>query len=55
MAPVFLREQYQHIPGYEQMRTVLTIHNLKFQGQLLTLQILGDILGGPAARRPGTS
>ena len=44
MAPVFLREQYQHIPGYEQMRTVLTIHNLKFQGQY-DPQILGDILG----------
>ena len=51
-APVFLREQYRYAPGYNNIRTVFTIHNLKFQGQYDPF-ILGDILGlhdVPAAR-----
>ncbi len=52
MAPVFLREMYRYSPGYSEMRTVFTIHNLMFQGKYDPF-ILGDILGlhqNPAAR-----
>lgn len=44
MAPVFLNEFYRRQPGYEKIRTVLTVHNLKFQGQYSDY-VLGDILG----------
>ena len=44
LSPVFLREFYRDIPGYDRMKTVFTIHNLKFQGQYDPF-ILGDILG----------
>lgn len=44
LAPVFLNEFYRLRPGYEKVRTVLTVHNLKFQGQYSDY-ILGDILG----------
>ena len=52
MAPVFLREFYRYAPEYARMKTIFTIHNLKFQGQY-DPYILGDILGLheiPAAR-----
>ena len=44
LATVFLREFYRYAPGYNNIRTVFTIHNLKFQGQY-DPYILGDILG----------
>lgn len=44
VAPVFLREQYRGEPGYDAVRTVFTIHNIKFQGQYDPF-VLGDILG----------
>ena len=44
LAPVFLREQYRYAPGYDRIKTVFTIHNLKFQG-VYGSSILGDILG----------
>ena len=44
LAPVFLREFYQGIPLYENVKTVMTVHNLKFQGQMSDY-VLGDILG----------
>ncbi len=44
LAPVFLREFYQGLPLYENVKTVLTVHNLKFQGQMSDF-VLGDILG----------
>ena len=43
-AAVFLRECYQGDPLYENVKTVFTVHNLKFQGQYANY-ILGDILG----------
>lgn len=44
LSPVFLREFYQGDPGYENIKTVFTVHNLKFQGQMSD-SVLGDILG----------
>jgi starch synthase len=44
LSPVFLREFYQGIPLYENVKTVMTVHNLKFQGQMSDY-VLGDILG----------
>ncbi len=44
LAPVFLREFYQGIPLYENVKTVLSVHNLKFQGQMSDY-VLGDVLG----------
>ena len=44
LAPVFLRELYQGRPLYENVKTVLTVHNLKFQGQMSDY-VLGDVLG----------
>ena len=44
LAPVFLREFYQGLPLYENVKTVMTVHNLKFQGQMSDY-VLGDVLG----------
>ncbi|MCQ2439979.1 MAG: glycogen synthase [Oscillospiraceae bacterium] len=44
LAAVFLREQYRGMVNYERVRTVMTIHNLKFQG-VYDAYNLGDILG----------
>lgn len=44
LAPVFLREFYRGIPKYDRIKTVFTVHNLKFQGQMSDY-VLGDILG----------
>ena len=44
LIPVFLREQYREAPGYPDIRTVFTIHNLKFQG-ICNEYALGDLLG----------
>ncbi len=52
MAAVFLREFYMGMPLYENIRTVFTIHNVKFQGQYSDF-VLEDVLGlsgVPAAR-----
>jgi starch synthase len=44
MIPFLLNEQYREQPGYEDIRTVFTIHNLQFQG-IFPKEILGDLLG----------
>ncbi|MBR5742133.1 MAG: glycogen synthase, partial [Firmicutes bacterium] len=44
LSPVFLREFYRGIPLYDNIKTVFTIHNLKFQGMMSDF-VLGDILG----------
>ena len=44
LSPVFLREMYREVPGYDRVRTVFTVHNLKFQGMFDGF-MLGDVLG----------
>ncbi len=44
MAPVFLREFYQAMPLYQNVKTVFSIHNIAFQGQY-SAKVLNDILG----------
>ena len=44
LAPVFLREFYQGLPLYENVKTVFSIHNIAFQGQFSD-KVLTDILG----------
>ena len=44
LAPVFLREFHGGEPEYDRIRTVMTVHNLKFKGQMTDF-VLEDILG----------
>lgn len=44
LIPVYLREHYNDIELYRNIKTVFTIHNLKFQGQY-SRQMVGDVLG----------
>lgn len=44
MIPFLLKEKYRNRKGYEEIRTVFTIHNLQFQG-IFPKEILGDLLG----------
>ena len=44
LSTVFLREFYQNMEDYKNIRTLFTVHNLKFQGQMSDA-VLGDILG----------
>ena len=44
MAPVFLREFYQALPLYQNVKSVFSIHNIAFQGQY-SAKVLNDILG----------
>lgn len=53
LVPVFLREHYQMLGQYRNIKTIYTIHNLKFQGKF-SETVINDIcgLGGtPAARQ----
>ncbi|MBR3843220.1 MAG: glycogen synthase GlgA [Christensenellaceae bacterium] len=44
LIPVFLKEFYGGNPFYYDIRTMFTIHNLKFQG-VFGKEIIGDVLG----------
>ncbi len=41
---VYLERKYRQIQGYENIRTVFTIHNIEYQGKY-DMAILGDIFG----------
>lgn len=44
LVPVFLNEQFIDIPEYSNIKTIFTIHNLKFQGKFSSV-VIGDICG----------
>src|ERR1700730_3761431 len=44
MIPVLLKAHYSHFPFYDNMKTMLTIHNLKYQG-IFGRQTLQDLFG----------
>lgn len=44
LAPVFLREFYGSSEACRKVKTIFTVHNVKFQGQYSD-QVLGDVLG----------
>lgn len=44
LVPVFLREHYMGLADYQKIRTVFSIHNLKFQG-IFPNNMLGNVLG----------
>lgn len=43
LASVYLRMRYSQLEGYKNMKSVLTIHNLKYQG-VFAKEVLGDVL-----------
>lgn len=44
LVPLFYHAFFRHLPSYEGLKTVLTIHNLKYQG-IFPSSILPDVLG----------
>jgi starch synthase len=52
LVPVFLKELYRGVPGYQRLRSVFTIHNIAYQGsfprELMNFTGLGSHLYNPA-------
>ncbi|MBQ8623602.1 MAG: glycogen synthase GlgA [Oscillospiraceae bacterium] len=46
LVPVFYNIYYKEVEGYENIKTVFTIHNIQYQGQY-GMDVCGDILGLP--------
>ena len=46
MIPALLRIQYNHLPQFEKIRTVMTIHNLQYQG-IFGIKDVQDVLSLP--------
>ena len=44
LSVVYLNTNYRSVPGYENIKTVYTIHNIEYQGQF-DFYILGDVFG----------
>ncbi len=51
LVPVLLDTQFRNRPGYENIRTVYTIHNIEFQGKY-DPYILGNVFGLDEALKP---
>ena len=47
LTPVYYSAMYANSPGYENIKTVFTIHNIQYQG-IYGKEILEDVLGIPA-------
>lgn len=47
MTPVFYKLMYKDSPGYENIKTVFTIHNIQYQGKY-GHELVNDVLGIPA-------
>lgn len=47
LTPVYYSAMYANSPGYENIKTVFTIHNIQYQG-MYGKEILEDVLGIPA-------
>lgn len=47
LTPVYYSAMYANAPGYENIKTVFTIHNIQYQG-VYGKEILEDVLGIPA-------
>lgn len=39
---IYLKQQYSHLPGYDKIKAVFTIHNVAYQG-IYGFEILGDV------------
>ena len=50
MTPVYYSTMYANQPGWENIKTVFTIHNIQYQG-VYGMELIGDVLG----LQPGTS
>lgn len=49
LTPVYYSAMYANSPGYENIKTVFTIHNIQYQG-IYGREILEDVLGIPAEK-----
>ena len=47
LTPVYYSAMYANSPGYENIKTVFTIHNIQYQG-IYGMELLQDVLGIPA-------
>lgn len=50
LTPVFYSKLYANSPGYENIKTVFTIHNIQYQGQY-GKEILEDVIGIPQSEK----
>ncbi|MBQ7548285.1 MAG: glycogen synthase GlgA [Clostridia bacterium] len=47
LTPVYYSAMYANSPGYENIKTIFTIHNIQYQG-VYGMELLEDVLGIPA-------
>ena len=47
LTPVYYSAMYANSPGYENIKTIFTIHNIQYQG-IYGMELLQDVLGIPA-------